>query len=231
MGALLGLTALLAAANLPRRVLPGGTHEPPNAMGVVRELRAQLADVDRDRTLLFDMHGDSDAYPFWAYATIAELVRRDVPLRVKSAVLVRTLGEHRRYRDLGDVDAIMTMRTGEHALHTPNGTRRVALREGLHPEERAELRSLREALVDALDSGEVRLTPEGTRVLTGLGGGEGEDERVGQVLVDQRHIGTLVSQGFLDLDRRWRQRVGRYLYLEDRSDDRTVAIFVRPVTN
>lgn len=229
--ALTGVIAVVAAANLPRHDAPAGTHEPLNAMGVVRELRAQLADVDPDRTVMFDMQGDSFAYPFWAYATIAELVRRDVPLRVKRSVLVRTLGDHREYTGLDDVDVVMTMRTGERALHTPNGTRRIALREGLHPEERAELRSLRDALVEALDRGEVGLTAEGARALERLGGDDDrreEPEGQAQALVDQRQVGSLVAQGFLDIPGRWRERVGRYLYLEDRSEDRTVAVFVRP---
>jgi hypothetical protein len=81
-----------------------------------------------------------------------------------------------------------------------------------------------------VDRGDIGLTPEGERALERLGGDDGgEAELVGPDLVDQRQVGNLVSQGFLDVEGPWRERIGRYLYLEDRSDDRTVAVFVRPV--
>ena len=45
----------------------------------------------------------------------------------------------------------------------------------------------------------------------------------------ERSIAPLLSQDFLDLDDTWERRFQRYVGLEDLSDDRTVAVFVRPL--
>ena len=230
-GVLVGVIAVAAVANLGPHWVVGGNHEPTYANKVVRELRAQLADLDADQTVLFDWRGDSANYPFWAYAVIAELIRQGVPLKVHDPLLVRTLGEQRRYDGDGDADVLMTVRTGDDAHRVPPGARRIAMREALRPAELDELRTLRADLVHAIDRGEVRLTPEAERTLARLDKGrlEADERSQGRLLVEGRHIPALLGQGFLDLDAGWESRIWRYLGLEDRSDDRTVGVFVRPL--
>jgi hypothetical protein len=228
---LVAVTAVAAVANVPAHWVVGGNHEPSYAPAVVRDLRPQLASVDPDQKVLFDFRGDSFNYPFWAYAVIAELTRRDVPLRFHDEHLIRTLGEERRYEGDGNADVLMTVRTGEDAYRVPEGARRIALREGLHREELEELRAVREELIDAFDSGEVHLTPEGERTLARLGddGAQQDEASAGRRLVEGLHVRTLLLNGFLDLAPAWESRIWIYVDLEDRFDDRTVGVFVRPL--
>jgi hypothetical protein len=228
---LVAVTAMLAAAGVPTHWVSGGNHEPGYANEVVRELRSQLTGLDLDQTVLFDWRGDSVSYPYWAYGVIADLVRRDVPLKVHDPLLVRTLGEHRRYDGDGDADVLMTVRTGERAHFVPPGARRIALREGLRPAERDELRVLREDLVNAVDNGEVRLTPEAERRLGRLGGDRAQADETppNRQLLQGRNLQSLLHQGFLDLGPTWEPRIGRYLYLQLLLEDQTIGVFVRPL--
>ncbi len=232
VGVLTAVTAGVAIANVPAYWAPGGTHEPPFAPGVMRDLRQQLADVGEDERVRFDWEGDSFNYQYWAAGVVADLTDRGVRFTVEDedVNLVRTLGDH-RVTD-GDDDVELTLRTGDRAEDVPEGAQRVALHEGLTPAERAELTDLREQVTRYIDDGRARLTPEGARALTTLGlSGDAANRPLedGRRLVRERSIAPLLSQGFLDLDDTWERRFQRYVGLEDLSDDRTVAVFARPL--
>ncbi|HZB70702.1 MAG TPA: hypothetical protein VE395_01100 [Acidimicrobiales bacterium] len=227
--ALVAVTAGVALANLPAHWAPYGTHEPSFAPAVVQDLRRQLAGVGDGQRVRFDWSGDSFNYQFWAAGVIADLAERGVPFTVVDEHLVRTLGEERR--STGDDDVELTLRTGDRAEDAPEGAQRVALHEGLAPEDQRELRALREQVTRYIDDGNLRLTPEGERGLAALGGREASDEGLddGERLVRERAVGRLMAQGFLELDDTWEPRVRRYVGLEGFSDDHTVAVFLRPL--
>jgi hypothetical protein len=44
----------------------------------------------------------------------------------------------------------------------------------------------------------------------------------------RRDLGAMVHEGFLDADPRWREPLARYVELQDRWDEATVAVFLLP---
>lgn len=181
------------------------------------------------RTVFFDWQGGDDTYSYWASAMLAELAHEGVPFEVPAGHLVRTLGEERQSRD-GDADVEMTVRTGERAYDAPFGAQRVALVEGLDRAGRRELADLRDEVVRAIDRGDLRLTPEGEQQVSKLTGmtpalQPGDGGR----LVEGDHLRALLAQRFFDFRGHQRAMVRRYILLKDRQEDRTVAVFLRPL--
>jgi hypothetical protein len=211
---------------------PYGTDAPAWTLPVIRHVNSQLGELEDRGTLFYDWHNDRFVQHYGS-AILAELTRRGVDVVFDKEMLVRMLGEGRRFT--GDnADAVLTIRVGDAAYDLPPGGRRVALHEGLPPHERRELATLKDLIADHIDDGHVRLNDEGEAALRRLAVLLGDDPPDpdgfdGERLLESGDLLRLLARGYLELDEGWVPRFARYRALQQRSDVATVGVFVRPL--
>jgi hypothetical protein len=223
-------TVVFAALNLPSS--DQGTSAPEWPMPTMRALGRQLAIPEGQGTLLVDISSDLTEN-YYGTALLAELERRDVPFVVADAGMVRQVGPSRRFSG-SNAEGMLFLRTGDDALVTPPGTRRVALHETLSPNEQLELADLEDQIREYLRRARrLPLTPRGREIVRR---GYFPDiprtpsrEFNPDALVASRGLVALVQSDLLSLDARWAPRFERYAYLQDRWDKETAAVFLGPV--
>lgn len=245
------VTVAVALANLPTR--RNGSDAPDWTMPIARDLNHQLGGLGRG-TLYVDWRGE----PFSQYygsAVIAELNRRGVPFVVTDAVLVRSLGSHRRFNG-HNATAELRVRTGDDAYVPPPGGHRVALHEDLTVAERRELASLKQQVRSYLRANGLQLTPKGKAAFarlaaagsklsppttptsppsssatspTASAGAAGASAFDPDALLANRAFVNMIDQGYLALSGRWIEVFYRYAQLQAQRDTRTVGVFVGPV--
>jgi hypothetical protein len=220
-------TAGLAIANLPYYAQARGTHQPPYAVPIVQDLRRQLGGLDEDATVFADWEGDSFNHQYFMSGVLAELAGRDIPFKVEAKHLLRTFGTSHEFTG-HNADIRLTVRTGERVFERRRGEERVAFHEGLTQAERAGLRRLGAQIIRFVDDGRLRLTPVGAASLERIQGKPWETPD-GRAFVESGAALKVYQHGFLQLDATWARRFARYVQLEDRSDDRTVGVFLDPL--
>jgi hypothetical protein len=215
-------------------IAPDAPNSQESAIPTERQLARDLGSLKGQGPLLVDdlfQHTFADPY---GPAVLAELQRRDVPFVVANATLVGQLGPERQFSGR-NAKASLLLRTGDAALTTPSGSRRVALSQGLGARERRELSALIQQIGEYIHRVGVHLDARGADALrrgalpgfTGQTGGLGPGLDPEPLFVS-RDLITLVHQNDLGLDRAWEQRFARYASLQDQSDRETVALFVAP---
>ena len=234
IGVFLLVTAVVATLNLPTSNPRVGPSADAFAITPARELGEQLGALEDEGTLLFDV-SELVVFDPYTVAVMAELQRRDIPFVVDDPVMVRQLGSDRRFTG-GNADAVLVLAVGDATRTTPDGARRVALREELTPDEQDELAERqdhiaeyvrREGLPPLTDEGRETVEEEHFPLLRAqLAGEEPVDPAP---LIASRELAALARVGLLDLSEPWSGRFERYAELQRRFDNETVALFLRPL--
>ena len=232
-----GAVAVVASvANLPASHQSTTAPEPTAAVAshVVTELAAtELPPLVRVECAegLFDPYCE---------AVMAGLAGQGVDLVQHGEQALRQIGTDRRWSGDPNVPALSVV-AGELSVFGPPGAEQLALHEPLSQADVAELRSLREDIAAALADGELHLNANGARLARDGGlpsvdgdGGDPGDIDVEQAMGYRRHLfGTsrrdidlLVAEGLLAADGDWPDRLDRYLDLQTRLDEETVAVYL-----
>ncbi|CAN5461463.1 hypothetical protein BH18ACT1_BH18ACT1_11970 [soil metagenome] len=233
IGLFAAVIVVTSIANIPR--MNNGTDSPGFTQPIARELNLQLEDLEVEGALYYDWQNrGTRAETFvqhYGSAVLAELTRRDIAFVSDNEMLLRSVGEDRRYT--GDnADARLTIRTGDAAYEPPTGATTVALNEGLDGREQRELEDLEDRIGDYIRAGRLRLTDEASAALGRLDDGEGDSADPGadpEELLESGGLVGLVRRGFLVLEPPWDGRFARYAELRRRHDLETVAVFVTPL--
>jgi hypothetical protein len=230
-------TAVVAALNLPYVQSDWGTHEPRWTHAVVRDLTSQLGELEDVDTIFVDHQGDSFWYQFYEPAVLTDLEQRGISFVMDEGFILRSLGEHRRGTP-ESADAVLTIRTEDRAYEAPRGAVRVALHAGLTREQRNELSDLKDEIAHYISEGRVRLNERGKAALERLGalGGSGESSEprgfdAEELLGRSRGLVSLIRGDLLVIDDTWAGRFARYRYLQERSDARSVGVYMRLTDN
>jgi hypothetical protein len=181
--------------------------------------------------VLFDPSTLRFAEPY-SGPVLAALARNGVDVRVDDEVMVHQLGERRRSD--GDESHRLVLLEATAARTPPPGARPVSLIEGLDATELAELETLRAEVLALSRRDGLFLNASGTAAAAGgripfeqtvLAPGDDPTD-----LEAAGWIGTLVADGFLDLDGGAAEETfRRYSELERRLATRTVGLFEIPI--
>jgi hypothetical protein len=229
------LATLAAAATLP--AANNGTTAPPSTYPVARNITDAVARADLPARV--EVGCGEGVFDPYCEAVMAQLQDRGTGFVVTERIGVRQLGEGRR--SPGGLPRLVVV-AGDYALFTPDGAEVVTRHPGLSRDEQLELFYLRENLKGALADGEIRPSARGERA-AGQGdlpsvSAEGTgwhidpatavDIRPSLYGTHRRDLGAMVQEGLLDADPRWREPLARYVELQDRWDEATVAVFLLP---
>lgn len=217
----------LSVANLPTS--DQGTIAVPGAIEAVEDLNGQLGPLEGTGPLLVDVP-DRFGDPY-GLAVMAELQRRDVPFVVQKG-WERQVGPQ-RLLERGGAEAAVRVVVGDAARSPSPGQRRVAFHDGLGSDERQDLEEARAAVEVAVRSGRLGLNEEGREALD-----EGElpsfdypfDDQAVERLVERRGLRTLFDEGWLEVEGPLAGTVERFVDLQRRADDLTVAVLLDRLT-
>jgi hypothetical protein len=234
VGAFLVLAVVLGAINLPYANLGDGPNSQQWAIPAQRQLEQHFTSLEGHGPLLIDDLFRTFADPHGS-AVLAELQQRGVSFVAQDAALVAQIGPGRRF-DGTNAKLALLLRTGDAALTTPSGSRRVGLGEGLSPASRRQLLALHAQLATYLHQHGVKLNHHGTTDLArrelpsvrALGSdlGPGLDP---EPLFTSRDLVTMARHQDLVLDNTWAHRLQQYAGLQRQWDRATVALFLAPV--
>jgi hypothetical protein len=234
VGGFLVLAVALAAINLPYANLGDGPNSQQWAIPAQRQLQDHLADLKGHGPLLVDDLFRTFADPHGP-SVLAALQADGVDFVARDATLVAQLGPNRRFNGTNAKQALL-LRTGDAALSTPPGARRVGFGQGLSSRDRRELLDLQTQLAAYLRQHGVPLNARGTAELhrgqlpglTRLAShlGPGVDPTP---LFPSRDLLTLIQHHDLTLDPTWSHRFQRYADLQHQWDRATVALFLAPI--
>ena len=232
---LAALAGLAAVATLP--AANNGTTAPPGTYPVARDITEAVARADLPARV--EVGCGEGVFDPYCEAVMGQLQDRGTGFVVTERIGVRQLGEGRR--SPGGLPRLVVV-AGDYALFTPDGAEVVTRHPALSHDEQLELFYLREDLKGALADGEIRLSPRGERA-AGRGNlpsvsAEGTGWHIDPATAveirpspygtHRRDLGAMVHEGFLDADPRWREPLARYVELQDRWDEATVAVFLLP---
>ncbi|MEJ7583522.1 MAG: hypothetical protein WKF43_05395 [Acidimicrobiales bacterium] len=232
-GAVLATVVVLAGLNTATYSQDVGPSGDAFAIPVVRDLGRQMGVLEGQGALLFDLEGEVFASPYSA-PIMAELQRRDIRFVVEDPATVRQLGPARRFTGT-NASAALRYRVGDEALRVPPGSRRVAIHDPLGRAERAELERLTGRLVASIrDDGGLSLNGRG-RAAVRRGDLPLTARQAGSSVLDpgallaSREVVLMVERDLLVLDADRAPAFRRYADLQSRSDNQTVALFLRPL--
>ncbi|MCU1427965.1 MAG: hypothetical protein JWL83_1965 [Actinomycetia bacterium] len=227
-GAGLVAVAVFALLNLPTS--NQGVAPPIYGIAVMRDIDAQmraLAGTGPLHVVLPTTFNDP-----YGPAVMAELARRNIPFVVDKAT-ARQVGNARRLTEM-TARALLLIRVGEQALHPPSaGGRRIAYHDPLRRSQRAEMVRLRDAIRVHLERDGLRLNERGLaarrrRELPFLDNVLLPGRTDPGPLIGAHFLAPLVQHDYLVHDA-WTSRVDRYVELQARSDNETVALYLTPV--
>lgn len=229
-----GVAVVASLVNLPAS--HQATTAPRATEPVAAALVADLADLDLPSPLRVECwEGVFDPY---CEAVLAGLADQGVDFVQVDEQALRQLGTDRAWSGDPAVPALTVM-SGELAVFGPAGADHLILHEPLDAGEVAELREVRESAAAALTSGGLRLNDRGRR-LAGEGSLPSVDRRRpsdvdGAKAVEAREylfgtyrhdLDVMVGEDLLDAGDAWAARLDRYLELQTRVDDETVAVYL-----
>jgi hypothetical protein len=230
------LTITVAALNIPFADQGRG----PNSQQFVyatpaaRDLGSNMASLEGSGPLLIDdvFHG-AFADPYGG-AIVVELQRRGIPFVVRDAGLVRQYGPARRFNGR-NAKAALLLRQGDATLETPEGSRRVARGEGLPAAKVHELARLKTRISEYIAQHGLQLNARGQAALARdkLPTLKRTDEFGLDVpaLFATRELDVMIRGRYLALDDEWRARFTRYADFQQEWDQKTVALFVGPISS
>jgi hypothetical protein len=227
-GSALAIAIAFALLNVPSS--NQGVAAPLYGSAVMRDVNRQLAAVEGAGTVYLDIpQRFNDPY---GPAVMAELQRRSVPFLVDDD-WARQVGDRRR-RDATTADSVLLVRTGDRALDPPPGTQQIAFHDGLSTAERRELDRLHDEIAQRIATDGVHLNAKARAELEGtelrrFRDALAEDPVDPGPLLRLRAIVGLVEHDFLERDD-FTERYERYATLQDRSDRRTLGLFLQPAS-
>jgi hypothetical protein len=204
------------------------------ALPGIRDLERHMGTLDHQGPLLIDdMFYGPFADPYGA-AVIAELQRRGIPFVARAPAIVRQFGPARRFNGR-KAKAALLLRQGEATLEAPPGSRRFARGEGLPAADVRELERLKTQIGDYIGQGGLRLDSRGQAALEAgklpnlaRSAEQGLDVHA---LFASRELDVMIREGYLVVDGAWAKRVARYADLQHEWDQKTVALFVAPLSS
>jgi hypothetical protein len=233
VGAFALVTVAVAALNLPRAEEGLGPNSQQYAIPATRQLERQMGALEGEGPLLIDdVHG-AFATPY-GWAVVAELQRRGIAFVARDAGTVRQIGPARRFNGQ-NAKAALLLRQAQGTLEAPPGSRLVARGEGLPAADQRELVRVKTQVSGYLRQRGVPLNARGRKALeTGefpnLAASAGQPLDVA-ALMATRELDLMIENRYLALDDTWARRFTRYADLQHEWDQRTVALFVRPISN
>jgi hypothetical protein len=189
---------------------------------VMRDLRSQLSDRELPSPLLVNT-ATRYAEP-WTSALMAVLQSNGVDFRVDDEGWARQIGIGRL--DDGSAEWVLSFREGAAAHDVPDGARRIAMHDGLEPDEHTELTRLERELLDV----DVELDDDGRAAVDAGGLPAFADGQVPSTasLLDDGSLAELLRLGLVDVPSERADDLARYQELRTRSDRETVAVYVAP---
>jgi hypothetical protein len=234
--AVTAVTALAAGANLPAS--HQDTTAPAAAYPVARTVTGAVGAAELSGPVQV-VCGEGVFDPY-CEAVMARLQDDGVAFVVDEAIGVRQLGNGRRADPGRPLDTLVVV-AGDYAVFAPPGARTVTRHEGLDRDEALELFYLRADLVRAIADGDVRLNARGERIARrdGLASVAAEgparidaaaatEPRPDLFGTHRRDLVAMVHQDLVDADDSWQASLDRYVDLQDRWDDETVAVYLVP---
>ena len=230
------VAVVAAVANIPAS--HQATTAPESTEPVAAGLVAELSRLDLPSPVRVECwEGVFDPY---CEAVMAGLADQGVDFVQSEDQALRQLGTDRRWSGDPEVPTLVVM-AGELAGFGPPGAEQLAFHEPLTEAEVAELTALRARRRRALSSGELRLNDRGARLARegSLPSVEGDGREPGEIDGEQatearefvfgyyRHdLDVMVGEDLLDAPGDWPERLDRYLELQTRIDDDTVAVYL-----
>lgn len=229
-----GVAVVASLVNLPAS--HQATTAPEATEPVAAAVVADLAGRDLPSPLRLECReGVFDPY---CEAVLAGLADQGVDFVQAEEQALRQLGTDRAWS--GDLTVpTLTVMTGELAVFGPEGAEELILYEPLDADEVAELRELRESAAAALTSGELRLNDRGRRLAreralpsvdrrhpSEIDGAEAVEARKYLFGTYRHDLDVMVGEDLLEADGAWAARLDRYLDLQTRVDDETVAVYL-----
>jgi hypothetical protein len=233
VGVFVLVTLAVAALNLPRAEDGLGPNSQQYAIPTIRDLERHMGALERQGPLLIDdVHG-AFATPY-GWAVVAELQRRGIPFVARDPGTVRQLGPARRFNG-HNAKAALLLREGEATFEAPPGSRRVARGEGLPADDVRELERLKTQIGDSIAQHGLVLNARGQAALEA--GMLPTMSRASDATLDvpalfaTRELDFMIRERYVVLDVPWRKRFARYADLQHQWDQKTVALFVGPVSS
>ena len=227
------VTFVLAAINLPYANEGRGPNSQEYAIPAARDLGSHMGSLEgRGPLLVDDLYHRGFAEPYGG-AVVAELQRRGIPFVVRDPQLVRQFGPARRFNG-HNANAALLLRQGDATLEAPAESRRVADGEGVPATEVRELARLKTQIGEFIGQRGLPLNARGQTALD-----EGKLPTLARsadqgldvaALVATRELDVMIRGGYLKLDDAWAKRFRRYADLQNQWDQKTVALFVGPVS-
>jgi hypothetical protein len=204
------------------------------AQPAVKDLARDMRALEGHGALLIDdvYHG-AFADPYGG-AVVMELQRRGIPFVVSDPGLLRQYGPARRFNGRNANEALL-LRQGAETLDPPPESRLIARGQGLPRAEVRELERLKAQITDYIGRRSLRLNARGEDALASgklpvlARSGEGQALDVA-ALFATRELDVMVTARYLVLDRSWVRRFARYAELQREWDQKTVALFVGPIS-
>jgi hypothetical protein len=204
------------------------------ALPGIRDLERHMGPLEDEGPLLIDdLFQGPFADPYGA-AVIAELQRRGISFVARERAIARQFGDGRRYN--GDnAKAALLLRQGEATLEAPPGARLVARGQGMSRADVRELDRLKAQIGDYIGERNLQLNARGQAALQAgkLPTLAAQSEQAIDVsaLFATRELDVMIRERYLVLDDTWTRRFIRYADLQHEWDQKTVALFVAPVSS
>ncbi len=231
-----GAAVLVAVAVLP--AADRGGVATARVRRAAEDVTGQLAAADLDGPLLVEC--DETMLDPYCEAVMAELAGDGVTFVVDDPATASQVGQRRRAGRDPDVAGTLTVAVGDGVLAAPRRATTVAGHRALSNAEADELEDLRNALIQALENGDVRLNDRGEEVAReGLLSSVDPDDTAlridpeaalavrGELFgAHRRDLVAMVDHGLVESVAPWRGALDRYRDLQDRWDEATVTVYL-----
>jgi hypothetical protein len=233
IGAFVAVAVLFGALNLPTANLSGGPNASEYAIPAIKGMERQLGVLDGKGPFLIDGLLDEIFDPYGP-SLIPELDRRGFAFVAKDPLLSRQLGPNREFTGKNARTALF-VRSGVAAREPLPGTKRVAFFDDLSPTKRRALKRLVAELTPYIDDHGLQLNAAGQRArqagrLPFLDAQTKASALDAKSLLASGEVAIIVNSQYLVIDPAWKARFEHYATLEVEWNQRTVAMFARPVT-
>jgi hypothetical protein len=229
-------TVAVAALNIPFADQGRGPNSQifAYAQPAARDLGSNMGSLEgRGPLLIDDLFRGAFADPYGA-AVVVELQRRGIQFVARDPVLVRQYGPARRFNGR-NAEAALLLRQGEATLVAPPESRPIARGQGLDAADVRELARLKMQIGDYVGQRGVTLNARGRAALQGgklptLARSTEQPLDV-QALFATRELDVMIRNRYLALDDAQAKSFTRYADLQQGWDQKTVALFIAPVSS
>jgi hypothetical protein len=227
--AFLSAVVLFAALNLPTSDQGAAVAAADDSkIPVVRDLGRQMRRLEGKSPVLIDFRtGGGAFYDPYRTAVLAQLQRRSVAFVTDDQGLLYQLGPARRFTGKNARRRLL-IAEGDSTRVTPPGAVRVALHNGLTKAKQRELALLEDEIDHHILEQGLRFNQRG---LVALRTGRISDANNVDpaTLFSSRALIDMVDRHYLSLSDVWARRYSRYVVLQTRWDNKTVALFTAPL--